>query len=298
MAASDTSDKIKAMWSSDNKDIGKYYGVAERIVGPAAAELLRKAGVLDFSGPLTVLDNACGTGIVTTVLMEQLSEAKKLEQLDKLTAADFSSVMLDVLRPQVEQKGWNKVEVIQADMTDMSQLSSDTYTHHLTNFGIFFPANSDAVLSEMKRVMKAGGAVAFSTWQTAGWMKITRSAVQRIPGAPTLPEDKALFTKIASGNAWDEPSWIRSQLEKHSFEDVDSSILTNHMSVAIQEYLQVFTGPMARSIISVFWAQEDVDKYFPQLPAAVEEYLKETYGDGNVEFDMVAVITAAKKPSA
>jgi len=150
----------------------------------------------------------------------------------------------------------------------------------------------------MKRVTKPGGSVAFSTWHHAGWPTITKLALQRIPGAPALPAEKKLFHQMSSGNLWDEPSWIQGQLEKHGFEDIDVSLFTFHMSVAREDYLQVFTGPMARSILSVFWAQEDVDKHFPQLPAAVEGYLKETYGDENVEFDAVAVISSARKPLA
>ena len=81
----------------------KMYKMGEKFTGTWARELLERAHFKDDLSKmqkLVVLDNACGTGIVSAKLMAMAddSAASKVD----LTCADFSDAMLDVIKKRIE----------------------------------------------------------------------------------------------------------------------------------------------------------------------------------------------------
>ena len=92
------------MWS--NPRIAELYKVAERATGPFARSLIRQAGVYQVTQtPLVVLDNACGTGVVSAQLYETLEESAKEKM--QLTCADFSEHMVKAVTQRIEENHWN-----------------------------------------------------------------------------------------------------------------------------------------------------------------------------------------------
>lgn len=91
-------------WQSP--DIAKKYKAGETLSAPFALHLIRQAGLdkADGSEELVVLDNACGTGVVTLNIYEALSPAAKAKL--EVVCGDFSPGMVKSVQERIEQNGW------------------------------------------------------------------------------------------------------------------------------------------------------------------------------------------------
>lgn len=95
-------------WSHSN--VASKYRGAEQITGEYAKCLLLQAGLLNRSGsemekPLTVLDNACGTGMVSENLWKTLDDHAK-EKL-KLVCGDISEGMVKDVKKKIKEEEWH-----------------------------------------------------------------------------------------------------------------------------------------------------------------------------------------------
>ena len=92
----------------------KMYGQANDIMGPFADLLLEQASFPPVSdSSLVVLDNACGSGVVSSHILSKLSPEVNA-RLD-LTCADISETMIVNIRRRIETSGWSNVRAIVAD---------------------------------------------------------------------------------------------------------------------------------------------------------------------------------------
>lgn len=96
------------MWSDPN--VASKYRGAEHITGEYAKCLLLQAGLPNWhtsepKKPLIVLDNACGTGMVSENLWEMLDEPAK-EGL-RLVCGDISEGMVKHVQKKIEEQGWH-----------------------------------------------------------------------------------------------------------------------------------------------------------------------------------------------
>ena len=99
---------IAQVWS-DPKVASKYRG-AEQITGIYAKCLLLQAGLPNEQAsepkkPLIVLDNACGTGMLSENLWEMLDEHAK-EEL-QLVCGDTSEGMVKHVKKKIDEEGWH-----------------------------------------------------------------------------------------------------------------------------------------------------------------------------------------------
>lgn len=104
-------------WASSyfrQEDMGRRYKNAEIITGAFARTLIEKAGLLEpEQGSLAILDNACGTGVVTNALHALLDQETK-ERMD-LLCGDFSEPMLETLSKRIADNGWERTKARSVD---------------------------------------------------------------------------------------------------------------------------------------------------------------------------------------
>jgi len=117
---------------------------------PAAARLVRHARV--HAGQ-RVLDVACGTGVVA------ITAARLGAQV---TGLDLTPPLLQHARENAETAG-AQVDWHEGDVEDLP-FGDETFDVVLSQFGHIFAPRPGVAISEMLRVLKRGGTVAFSTW--------------------------------------------------------------------------------------------------------------------------------------
>lgn len=129
----------------------------ERHLGPAlfepyAIDLTRR--VADCAGG-SVLEMACGTGIVTRQLRARLKPTVAL------TATDINPGMLDYARKKLdatEKITWKQGDIANLPFPDAS------FNVAVCQFGIMFVPDKTRAFREMRRVLVKGGLLAFSVW--------------------------------------------------------------------------------------------------------------------------------------
>ncbi|KAL8650430.1 MAG: hypothetical protein Q9226_005144, partial [Calogaya cf. arnoldii] len=110
--SSDNSNTNHSSWTNNffnNTEMGRRYKNAEVVTGPFGRDMIEKAGLLSSNlDNITVLDNACGTGVVSAALHKMMPVATKGRM--KLTMGDFSEPMLNVAKERCEAEGWVHTE--------------------------------------------------------------------------------------------------------------------------------------------------------------------------------------------
>ncbi|KAL8662930.1 MAG: hypothetical protein Q9168_008179 [Polycauliona sp. 1 TL-2023] len=126
-------------------ETAKRYRNAEVATGPFGRELIKKSGLLAPNlDNIIILDNACGTGVVSAALHEMLPMATKARM--KLTMGDFAEPMLEVAKERCKSGEWVHTEarIVDAQKTG---LPDATFTHVLTSFAIMGVPDPAAALN-------------------------------------------------------------------------------------------------------------------------------------------------------
>ena len=116
----------------------KNYKTGEKVTGQFAEALIRQSDVLSRTEltpnkPIVVLDNACGTGVVSSILNHKLND--EVKQSWKLTCGDISEGMLEYTRRRISREAWPNADVKQLDAQEMG-LPTAHFTHVFTAFGM------------------------------------------------------------------------------------------------------------------------------------------------------------------
>lgn len=122
-----------------------------------------------------VLDMAAGTGIISEVLKNQGYD---------VTATDLSRKAIDFLADKFPD-----IKTVQADMNEALPIEDDKFDGVTTVWGNRFIKDTDAFLSEVRRVLKPGGIFAWPLFPTeiSNWK--LRNGVGQHTGINTLSKD-------------------------------------------------------------------------------------------------------------
>ncbi|KIX05379.1 uncharacterized protein Z518_06251 [Rhinocladiella mackenziei CBS 650.93] len=292
MASSEKKENL--VW--DSEEFAKVYGSAEKLTGTFAQMLVEEAKLNQVSDAeeLVILDEACGTGIVSVKLMETLSDKAK-ENLD-LTCADFADPMVDYVGKRIQSAGWKNAKAIQSDGCD-TKLPSSQYTHIFLNFGPMVFPDHKAGLSEISRMLRPGGIIAMSSWEKIGWSPDVRAAFATDPELPPMPSDEEVAALLSPGGKWNEPAWARDTVTQAGFEDVRvQSVPHTSLLDGVTELMTLVTGVVAM-LMSRIWSKEQQEKYNERAKVAVEKYMEQKYRNSEIKWDWIAILITAKKPA-
>lgn len=143
-----------------------------------------------------ILDNACGTGIVSEVIKSQFPSAR-------IVGADLAPGMLAIYKEKAEKFGWENIDTKVQDVRNLTEFEDETFTHVITNFG-FAPNVEDLTgpgkaVKEMWRVLKPGGVAIVTIWY--------RMSFDFLSSVPQLRRKyRSSFRCCDGGNRKDHPS--------------------------------------------------------------------------------------------
>jgi SAM-dependent methyltransferase len=107
-----------------------------------------------------VLDLAGGTG------EPGISAAAAVAPEGTVTCTDFVPEMVAAAEAHAKDAGRTNMTFRQVDAEDIP-FGDASFDRVISRFGIMFPPDTAQALSEIKRVLRPGGLVAFATWQAA-----------------------------------------------------------------------------------------------------------------------------------
>lgn len=167
-----------------------HFAPLETLTTPAAAQLVRHAGV---RAGQRVLDVACGTGVVA------------------LTAARVGAHVTGLdLTPELIEHARENAKIANVEIEwhvgDVEELpfKNGSYDVVLSQFGHMFAPRPEVAVSEMLRVLKPGGTIAFSTWPPE--LLVGRAFLLVGRYSPPPPPG------VAPSPLWGDPNVIRERL--------------------------------------------------------------------------------------
>jgi SAM-dependent methyltransferase len=167
-----------------------------RFAGFDTVTMLPAARLVKFAGitpGLKVLDVACGTGVVAITAARMGA---------KVTGLDLTPELLERARYN-SQTARLEIKWHEGDVEKML-FKKGTFDVVLSQYGHMFAPKHEVALSEMLRVLKPGGTIAFSTWPPDLMMgRMFSMTARHMPGPPP---------GAASPVQWGDPTVIRERL--------------------------------------------------------------------------------------
>ncbi|KAE8336714.1 hypothetical protein BDV24DRAFT_154971 [Aspergillus arachidicola] len=262
-----------------DKRFAALYELGGKITELFAKELISQSGLpLSSQEPLVILDNACGTGAVSSVLHHTIGNDKKANW--QLTCGDKSEDMLRYTRQKMLQEEWHNAEVKIINAQD-TRLPSSHFTHVFTAF-------------ECVRVLQPGGILAVSTWKSTIWVCTLSAAITSLSEDLPAPSEKEINGVYNVG--WDEESSVRAKFEQAGFDDIKVRTVKKGYLVPVSQFVENCTF-LIPTIVSIFWTQDQRDQYESKLPMAIHRYVEGIHGrDGMASMEAEAIIATGRKP--
>lgn len=161
----------------------------------------------------SVIDVACGTGIVARVVRERLGPEAQV------VGVDIAPAMLAVARSVDQTIDWR-----QGDATALPITADEQFTVLTCHQGLQFMPDKPAALREMRRVLAPGGRVAIATW----------CSLEDVPG---MVELNAVAERYVGGitdsrHSFGDAGALNDLLVDGGFSDVNVGTLTHDVQFA------------------------------------------------------------------
>ncbi|KAI9673147.1 MAG: hypothetical protein M1817_003009 [Caeruleum heppii] len=257
----------------------------ERSTGGCTRELARYLVELSppIKEPSKILDNACGTGIVTEEIFQHATPRQVPPTAHTFHAVDVAPPMISNVQASSAARGWTNVHAEVMDAHDLT-FPDDTFALSYTNLGILFCAEPVRAATHVYRTLAPGGTAYLTTWSQLGYLPHLRAIEKTV--RPDLPR-----WKLPIADPWFTAEYLREVLEKGGFSADQIEITTKEVN---------FSGPnaaeLAETIGKTFsfvmhgWTDEDKTKF---VPVFLENMSEEEQREAR--FKMVAFVAVAKK---
>lgn len=267
------------MSEKDARFVGHIPENYDRYLGPLLFEPFAENLVHRLRVPPdgTVLEVACGTGVVTRRLRENLPSSASI------VATDLNPPMLDYARAAVN--AGTSVQWRQADAQALP-FDDDSFNAILCQFGIMFFPDKAAFFREAHRVLVPGGTLAFNVWTKLDENPVGRIANEVI--ASFFPQDPPTFYQVPFG--LDDQPLLRRLVSEAGFDLVaDERILLRARSRTADAARGLVLGNPVHVAIEERGTAPSED-----VIAAVSAALAQAGGDP-LDLPMSAIVMVAQK---
>lgn len=276
---SETSHRLPQRLEESARYVGAIPAVYDRQLGP----ILFKPFAVDLAHRLpgyqfgTVLETACGTGILTSQLR------RRLRPCVELVGTDFNRPMLDFAKKKLH--ALQNICWKQADATELP-FASASFRAVVCQFGLMFCQNKAAAFSEARRVLIDGGFFGFSVWDgldTNPFAAIGNAIVCRALGA-----DAPRFFDVAFG--FNDRFRLQELLNERGFEDVRFEPVTRVLqcrSAKMLAHASIIGTPVGLAI-------KDLGAECEPIIDAIAEQLARVGGDAPFCTTMQALVVTAR----
>lgn len=181
--------------SERNWSLSTFMEFYERVLSPRIfrpyGKLLAQEIAADIRaapGATDILEVACGTGVITANLYQNLAKPLGLN----LVATDLSAIAVDVARNVLSAELQHDVPLL-SDV-DMAELpfADNSFDIIVCGFGLMFPPDKARVAREFRRVLRPGGRVYATAFHYNQLFELARQQSQRHFGMPSRLMDAAL----------------------------------------------------------------------------------------------------------
>lgn len=268
------------MKNKDTQFAGSIPAAYDRYLGPMFFQPYAEdmAARLNVGPNSSVLELACGTGIVTRILRDRLPATARL------VATDLNEAMIENAATKFSEK--DEIEWKQADATNLP-FDDRTFDAVVCQFGLMFFPDKPLSAREARRVLKPGGVFLFNVWGSLEDNPLGKIPHETIAGF--FEEDPPTFYQVPFG--YHDHEEIRRLLEDAGFRDIRVETV-NKMSAPTRAE-DAATGLVQGSPVSVAISDRDAS-LFPKIKAGVADALTRHFGGSTFRAPMRAVVAEAR----
>ncbi|RKK74793.1 hypothetical protein BFJ69_g8229 [Fusarium oxysporum] len=238
-----------------NKTADKY----EATTGGATRELAQHAisFIADLK-PLTseskILDNACGTGIVTDIILKSGIQPE-------IHAIDVAENMVIIARDRFS----SYPNVHAAAMTgEELSFPDDTFTHSITNLGLMYFTDADKGAREISRTLHPDGVAVVTGWTMMEHIKIIQEVQAQIrpndtPFKPPVPD------------IWLDPEHTKAVLSGAGLDVHTSTVIDVHLGGETADGVADLLTHGFGSRAFESWSEEEKEKCAAVMKKIVRE---------------------------
>ncbi|RSL41236.1 hypothetical protein CEP54_015888 [Fusarium duplospermum] len=190
----------------------EYAKLAHAVTRNIASAALKKIPTLDSRS--RVLDLACGSGEVTSLIIED-AISRGNDPPPTVLGLDIAAGMVKLYQAKADANSWSTVFSRVQDAQDLNGISDNQFNLVFMNFGLMYVPNGVRCTKEVYRVLKPGGCAVFTPWNHAGVPKLVADATAAA-GAPRFfsPTD----------NGWDAKEKLVSTVQAGGFKMDDIKV--------------------------------------------------------------------------
>jgi SAM-dependent methyltransferase len=260
-----------AQFKAAQKEGWKHFAPLETVTTPAAARLVRFAGI---SPGTRVLDVGCGTGVVAIT-------AARLRA--RVEAIDLTPQLLERARENARIAKVD-IEFREADAEDLP-FREDEFDIVVSQFAHMFAPRPEVAIAQILRVLRPGGTIAFSTWPPELLVGRTMQLASRYmpPPPPGIP----------SPMLWGDPQIVTQRLGGAVADivfDRDSILVPALTPQHFRMVIEGSAGPIIKMIEALSASDpERLESYRAEFDAIVSQYMR----DNQIKQDYL--LTRARK---
>jgi ubiquinone/menaquinone biosynthesis C-methylase UbiE len=268
----------------DNKNVqfaGSIPAIYDKYLGalffePYAEDLAARLHVPENG---SVLEVACGTGILTRLLRELLPRSVAL------TATDLNEPMMRHAAGKFtgnEAVVWKQADACSLPFPD------EVFDAVICQFGVMFVPDQALCAREARRVLKPGGAFLFNVWDS-----LAENPLGKIPHetiARYFEKDPPGFYQVPFG--YYDQGEIRRVIEGAGFRDVRMEVVSKNSGKTRVE--DAATGLVQGTPVSVAIAERD-PSLLPVITDAVGRALEKEFGGPSFRAPMRAIVVEARR---
>ena len=252
----------------DNKNAqfaGSIPAAYDRYLGPMFFEPYAQdlADRLKIDANRSVLELACGTGIVTRVLRNRLPASVRL------TATDLNEPMIQHAKARFGVN--DAVEWKQADATSLP-FDDRSFDAVVCQFGFMFFPDKTLAAREARRVLKPGGVFLFNVWDSLEENPVGKIAHETIRSF--FEKDPPTFYQVPFG--YHDKEEIKRVLKAAGFGDIRVEVVAKSGGESRPQ--DAAQGLVHGNPVSVAITERD-PALLPVITKAVAEALKERFGE-------------------
>ncbi|HZE72389.1 MAG TPA: methyltransferase domain-containing protein [Pyrinomonadaceae bacterium] len=186
----------------------------DRYLGPALFEPYAEdlAGRVRVSGTASVLEIACGTGILTRLLRDSLASTVEL------VATDLNPAMMQYAARKFREG--EKVVFKQADAADLP-FPDQSFAAAVCQFGLMFVPDKQTALREAHRVLGPGSSFVFNVWDAIEFNEFAYLAHKTV--SKFFERDPPKFYEVPF--SMHDTEEIVALLKATGFREIDLSLL-------------------------------------------------------------------------
>jgi len=265
---------------SDSKftdDVARFYEstLVPLIFEPYAEDLAARALGLE---PDSVLEVACGTGVVTRALASALPPECEITATDLNAAMVSHAESVGTARPVT----WRQADVMALPFDDAS------FDVVVCQFAVMFFPDRVAAYREIRRVLRPGGTFLFNVWndlEQNDFAAVVTDAMRAL-----YPEDPPMFlARTPYGHG--RPAEIESDVRAAGFESLELN-QRDEISAAAEPALPAIAFCQGTPLCNEIEAREPGG--LERATAAATEAISARFGDGPVEGRISGVVVAAR----